>query len=49
MSPRKHKPLELLEFVLGEISSVGINEACLTGGEPALLPDLEEIFELFAE
>jgi len=42
-------PLELLKFVLGEISSVGINEACLTGGEPALHPDLEEIFDLFAK
>jgi len=41
--------LELLEFILGQITSVGIHDACLTGGEPALHPDLAGIFKSFSD
>ncbi len=41
ISPRKHISLELLEIILKQISSVEMREACLTGGEIALHPDLE--------
>ncbi len=49
LSPRKHMPLELLEYILKEVSSIGIREVCLTGGEVALHPDIEEIFDLFVK
>ena len=49
LSPRAHMDLDILEYVLGEISSVGIREACLTGGEVALYPRLKEAFRLIAE
>ncbi|MEA3280020.1 MAG: radical SAM protein [Thermodesulfobacteriota bacterium] len=49
LSPRAHMQTELLEFVLREVASVGIREVCLTGGEPALHPDLKRIFKLIVE
>jgi len=49
LAPRAHMPAELLELILGEISSVGIQNVCLTGGEPALHPELQRILEAMAK
>jgi len=47
LAPRKHMDLKLLEHILKDIALVGIREACLTGGEVALHPEIAEIFSLF--
>jgi molybdenum cofactor biosynthesis enzyme MoaA len=39
----------LFHFVLEQITSVGIREACLAGGEPALHPDLAGIIRSFSD
>ncbi len=49
LSPRAHLSLELLDFILKEVSSVGIREISFTGGEIALHPDLKNIFELVSK
>ncbi|TRZ74993.1 MAG: radical SAM protein [Deltaproteobacteria bacterium] len=48
LSPRAHMPADILEFILREISSVGLQNVCLTGGEPALHPELQRILETMA-
>ncbi|MBN2688182.1 MAG: radical SAM protein, partial [Deltaproteobacteria bacterium] len=49
IAPRAHMDPELFNFILGQITSVGIQDACLTGGEPALHPDLAGIFKSFSD
>ena len=41
--------LELLDLILREITSVGIMNICLTGGEPALHPELNRVCALMAD
>jgi MoaA/NifB/PqqE/SkfB family radical SAM enzyme len=36
---------DLLALILKGVSSLGIQNVCLTGGEPALYPELERIFD----
>lgn len=48
LSPRMHMDPEMLEFIIKEISGVGIGDVCLTGGETALHPELERVFGIIA-
>ncbi len=41
--------VELFDSILREITSVGIMNVCLTGGEPALHPELNDLCELLAD
>lgn len=43
---RAHMRPDLFELIIKEISSVGIMTVCLTGGEPALHPELKCLIEL---
>ena len=49
VAPREHMRTELLEVILREMTSVGIMNICLTGGEPALHPDLNRVFDLLVD
>ena len=40
---------DLMASILDAISSVGIGNVCLTGGEPALYPGLSRVFDLIAD
>lgn len=40
---------DLMASILDAISSVGIGNVCLTGGEPALYPGLGRVFDLIAD
>ena len=46
LSERAHLDLEILDTLLKEMNSLGILETSLTGGEPALHPELRKIFEM---
>ena len=48
-SPRMHMEADLMASILDAISSVGIGNVCLTGGEPALYPGLSRVFDLIAD
>ena len=49
LPPRAHMHPDLLTFILGEISSVGIQNVCLTGGEISLHPELNRVFEILTD
>ena len=49
VAPRAHMSVDLLDLVIREITSIGIMNVCLTGGEPALHPGLNRIFDLMAD
>ncbi len=49
VAPRTHMDPETLECIIREISSVGIGDVCLTGGEPALHPELARVFDIIAD
>ncbi|MCX5855649.1 MAG: radical SAM protein [Deltaproteobacteria bacterium] len=49
VAPRAHMSPELLDLVLREMSSVGIMNVCLTGGEPALHPQLNSVCDLLVD
>ncbi len=48
-SPRAHMRAELFDAALRAIASVGLRNVCLTGGEPALHPDLRRLFGLLVD
>jgi MoaA/NifB/PqqE/SkfB family radical SAM enzyme len=48
-APRQHMRPDLFELILRETSSLGIENVCLTGGEPALHPDLNHICDLLVD
>jgi len=48
-SPRMHMDPDLMASILDAISSVGIGNVCLTGGEPALYPELSRVFDIIAD
>jgi MoaA/NifB/PqqE/SkfB family radical SAM enzyme len=49
VAPRVHMRTDLLDLIVKEITSVGIMNVCLTGGEPALHPELNRIFDLLVD
>jgi MoaA/NifB/PqqE/SkfB family radical SAM enzyme len=49
LAPRTHMDPGMLEFIIRGISSVGIRDICLTGGEPALHPELKRVFDIIAD
>lgn len=49
VAPRAHMSADLLDFLLREITSVGIMNVCLTGGESALHPELDRICDLLVD
>jgi MoaA/NifB/PqqE/SkfB family radical SAM enzyme len=48
-SPRMHMDLDVFTSICDGISSVGIQNVCLTGGEAALYPKLNHAFEIIAD
>ncbi|MBN2059579.1 MAG: radical SAM protein [Deltaproteobacteria bacterium] len=49
VAPRAHMRTDLIDLIFREISSLGIMNVCLTGGEPALHPELNLIFNLLVD
>jgi len=49
LGPRAHMGPDLLEYILKQMGSVGIESACLTGGEAALHPQLDRVFALLKD
>jgi len=46
LAPKVHMELDLLEYILQQVSSLGIFQSCLTGGEATLHPRLGDVFDL---
>ena len=44
---RIHMPYEMVEDIVRQAAALGIEEVCLTGGEPLLYPRLLDVLELF--
>jgi len=49
LEPRKHIPLDLFKQILNQACSYGIRHVSLTGGEPTLHPDWNELLFVLAE
>ena len=47
--PREFLPLDLAEAILTQARALRIREVCITGGEPATYPHLEELVGLVAD
>ncbi|MDO9558552.1 MAG: radical SAM protein [Syntrophales bacterium] len=49
VAPRAHMSADLFDLLLREMSSVGMMNVCLTGGEPALHPELNRVCDLLVD
>lgn len=49
LEPRESLPLEVMAQILQQAKALGIKDVCLTGGEPVMYPEFEEMIRLIVD